>query len=163
MTHHPHLPLTRLFDALGAEDAEGWAESEAEEGLPQLARFRLLRAVWQDIDAWSTTAPQWVAAYRREGVAGGAVERAVRLGLTADELGEIAREVARETAFALLQGLDDPDRGDEPDEVAGRLPGWFLGELSARGEPTGRVLGALHEDLNEVEPQNPTRTEGDGA
>lgn len=161
MTHHPHLPLTRLFDALGAEDAEGWAESEAEEGLPQLARFRLLRAVWQDIDAWSTTAPQWVAAYRREGVAGGAVERAVRLGLTADELGEIAREVARETAFALLQGLDDPDRGDEPDEAAGRLPGWFLGELSARGEPTGRVLGALHEDLNEAEPQTPTRTGGD--
>ncbi|MEU2248190.1 hypothetical protein [Streptomyces sp. NPDC019224] len=154
--------LARLFDALGAEDAEGWAESEAEEGLPQLARFRLLRMVWQDIDAWSTTAPQWVAAYRREGVAGGAVERAVRLALTAEELGEIAREVARETAFALLQGLDDPARGDVPDEVEGRLPGWFLGELSARGEPTGRVLGALHEDLNETEPQTPTsRTGGD--
>ncbi|MEU2022103.1 hypothetical protein ABZ565_08050 [Streptomyces sp. NPDC016469] len=155
-------PLVRLFDVLGAEDAEGWAESEAEEGLPQLARFRFLRMVWQDIDAWSTTASDWVAAYRRAGAAGGAVERAVRLGLTADELGEIAREVARETAFALLQGLDDPARGDEPDEVAGRLPGWALAELSARDEPTGRVLGALHEDLNETEPQTPTsRTGGD--
>ncbi|WP_330312261.1 hypothetical protein OHS17_12810 [Streptomyces sp. NBC_00523] len=154
--------LTRLFDALGAEDPEGWAESEAEEGLPQLARFRLLRTVWQDIDAWSTTASDWVAAYRRDGAAGGAVERAVRLGLTAEDLGEIAREVARETAFALLQGLDDPDRGDEPDEVAGRLPGWFLGENSVRGGPTGRILNALHEDLNETEPQTPTsRTGGD--
>ncbi|MFC8536850.1 hypothetical protein ACFUJY_23425 [Streptomyces sp. NPDC057249] len=148
--------LARLFDALGAEDAEGWAESEAEEGLPQLARYRFLRMVWQDIDAWSTTASDWVAAYRAAGAAGGAVERAVALGLTADELGEIAREVARETAFALLQGLDDPARGDEPDEVAGRLPGWALAELSARAEPTGRVLGALHEDLNETEPQTPT-------
>ncbi|MCX0244191.1 hypothetical protein [Streptomyces drozdowiczii] len=161
-------PLVRLFDALGAEDPEGWAESEAEEGLPQLARFRLLRMVWQDIDAWSTTATDWVAAYRRDGAAGGAVERAVRLGLTVEDLGEIAREVARETAFAMLQGLDDPDRGDEPDEVAGRLPGWFLGENSAHGGPTGRILNALHEDLNEAEPQTPTsrigsRTGGDTA
>ncbi|WP_405937040.1 hypothetical protein OG338_10395 [Streptomyces sp. NBC_00726] len=148
--------LVRLFDALGAEDPEGWAESEAEEGLPQLARFRFLRLVWQDIDAWSVTASEWVAAYRRAGAAGGAVERAVRLGLTPEELGEIAREVARETAFALLQGLDDPERGDEPDEVAGRLPGWTLTELSACDEPTGRALGALHEDLNETEPQTPT-------
>lgn len=154
--------LTRLFEVLGAEDAEGWAEAERD--LPQLARYRFLRMVWQDIDAWSTTAPDWVAAYRREGVAGGAVERAVRLGVTPDELGEIAREVARETAFALLQGVDDPERGEVPDEVEGRLPGWFLGELSEHGEPTGRVLGALHEDLNEAEPQTPTtrtRTEGD--
>ncbi|THA31005.1 hypothetical protein E6R18_18575 [Streptomyces sp. A1277] len=154
--------LTRLFEALGAEDAEGWAESEGEEGLPQLARYRFLRMVWQDIDAWSTTAPHWVAAYREEGVAGGAVERAVRLGLTAVELGEIAREVARETAFALLQGMDDPERGEVPGETEGRLPGWFLGELSERGEPTGRVLGALHEDLNETEPQSPTSSSTGG-
>lgn len=152
--------LTRLFEALGAEDAEGWAE--AEQDVPQLARYRFLRMVWQDIDAWSTTAPHWVAAYREEGVAGGAVERAVRLGLTAVELGEIAREVARETAFALLQGMDDPERGEVPGETEGRLPGWFLGELSERGEPTGRVLGALHEDLNETEPQSPTSSSTGG-
>lgn len=152
--------LGGLFEALGADDPQGWAESEDEENLPQLARYRLLRMVWQDIDAWSQTAPHWVEAYRREGVAGGAVERAVRLGLTPAELGEIAREVARETAFGLLQGLDDPARGDLPPGTEGRLPGWRLGELSARGEPTGRVLGALHEDLNETEPQSPTRTTG---
>ncbi|WP_406450803.1 hypothetical protein OG782_14025 [Streptomyces sp. NBC_00876] len=147
--------LTGLFEALGADDASGWAESEAEEGIPQLARFRFLRMVWQDIDAWSSAAPHWVEAYRKEGLAGGAVERAVRLGLTPAELGEIAREIARETAFALLQGMDDPDRGDVPPGTGGHLPGWRLAELSPRGEPTGRTLGALHEDLNETEPQSP--------
>ncbi|WP_406096326.1 hypothetical protein [Streptomyces sp. NBC_01013] len=148
--------LTGLFEALGADDPSGWAESEAEEDIPQLARFRLLRMVWQDIDEWSTAAPHWVEAYRSEGLAGGAVERALRLGLTPAELGEIAREIARETAFGLLQGMDDPARGDVSPGDGARLPGWRLAELSPEGEPTGRTLGALHEDLNEAEPQSPT-------
>lgn len=148
--------LAGLFTALGADDPEGWADSEVEEGIPQLARYRFLRMIWQDIDVWSTAAPDWVAAYREEGLAGGAVERAVRLGLSDAELGEIAREVAKETAFGLLHGMADPSDGDLPPEVERRLPGWCLAELSPEGEPTGRVLEALHEDLDELEPQGPT-------
>ncbi|MFD0026218.1 hypothetical protein [Streptomyces sp. NPDC058382] len=147
--------LTGLFDALGADDAVGWAESEAEENLPQLARYRFLRMVWQDIDVWSTAAPHWVEAYRGDGVAGGAVERALRLGLTPAELGEIAREVAKETAFGLLHGLAGPADGDLAPETEARLPGWHLAELAPDGRPTGRVLDALHEDLDETEPQGP--------
>ncbi|MFF1925601.1 hypothetical protein ACFVW8_34140 [Streptomyces sp. NPDC058221] len=157
MTDIDELPeLTGLFEALGADDAAGWAESEAEENIPQLARYRFLRMVWQDIDAWSAAAPDWVEAYRKDGPAGGAVERALRLGLTAGELGEIAREIAKETAFGLLHGLADPADGDLPPETEARLPGWCLAELSPEGRPTGRILGALHEDLDEVEPQGPT-------
>ncbi|THA70202.1 hypothetical protein E6R60_30265 [Streptomyces sp. A0642] len=148
--------LTVLFQALGADDASGWAESEAEEDIPQLARFRFLRMAWQDIDAWSSAAPAWVEAYREGGPASAAVERALRLGMTPGELGEIAREVARETAFGLLCGLADPGDGDLPPETVARLPGWRLAELSPEGEPTGRILGALHEDLDEVEPQGPS-------
>lgn len=157
MTDIDELPeLTGLFEALGADDAAGWAESEAEENLPQLARYRFLRMVWQDIDAWSTAAPDWVEAYREGGLAGGAVERALRLGLTPDELGEIAREIAKETAFGLLHGLADPTDGDLPPETEARLPGWCLAELSPEGRPTGRILDALYEDLDEAEPQGPT-------
>lgn len=43
--------LTGLFTALGADDAE------AEENIPQLARYRFLRMVWQDIDGQSAAAP----------------------------------------------------------------------------------------------------------
>ncbi|MFC8238036.1 hypothetical protein [Streptomyces sp. NPDC056663] len=147
--------LTGLFEALGADDARGWADSEAEENIPQLARYRFLRKVWQDIDAWSSAAPDWVEAYRKEGLAGGAVERAVRLGLTPGELGEIAREVAKETAFGLLYSLADPTDGDLPPEVEEQLPGWCVAELSPQGKPTGRILDALYEDLDELEPQGP--------
>nr|WP_199884526.1 hypothetical protein [Streptomyces sp. CB02488] len=153
----PELPeLIGLFEALGADDAAGWAESEAEENLPQLARFRFLRMVWQDIDAWSAAAPGWVGAYREDGPAAAAVGRALRLGLTPDELGEIAREIAKDTAFGLLQGLAGPADGDLPPGTEARLPGWCLAELSPEGRRTGRVLDALHEDLDEVEPQGPT-------
>ncbi|GAA2977542.1 hypothetical protein [Streptomyces fulvorobeus] len=147
--------LTALFEALGAEDARGWAESEAEENLPQLARYRFLRMVWQDIDAWSSAAPHWVEAYRAHGPASAVVQRASKLGLTPGELGELAREIARETAFGLLHGLADPADGDLPPEVEVHLPRWRLAELSPQGEPTGRVLAALHEDLGEVEPPAP--------
>ncbi len=153
----PELPeLIGMFEALGADDAVGWAESEAEENIPQLARFRFLRMVWQDIDAWSAAAPGWVEAYRADGPAGAAVERALRLGLTPAELGEMAREIARDTAFGLLQGLAGPADGDLPPGTEARLPSWCLAELSPEGRPTGRVLDALHEDLDEVEPQGPT-------
>ncbi|MFH8436690.1 hypothetical protein ACH4A3_15895 [Streptomyces sp. NPDC018007] len=144
--------LTTLFDALGADaDARDWAESEVEEGLPQLARYRLLRTVWQDVDAWSTAAPRWVDAYRADGAAAGAVDRALAAGLAPDDLGTLAREIARETAFGVLRALADPVDGSLPAEVEARLPGWRLAELDAEGVPTGRHLDALHEDFAELE------------
>ncbi|QKW43377.1 hypothetical protein [Streptomyces microflavus] len=146
--------LTALFEALGADgDAPDWAESEAEEGLPQLARYRLLRTVWQDVDAWAAEAPRWVAAYRTDGVAAGAVDRALAAGLTPEDLGELAREVARETAFGVLYALADPADGSLPAEIEEQLPSWRLAELDPAGEPTGRHLDALHEDFAGLEPR----------
>jgi hypothetical protein len=46
--------LTRLLAALGADDPQVWADSEAEEDIPQLARYRLLRALAQDVRAWNS-------------------------------------------------------------------------------------------------------------
>ncbi len=149
--------LTALFQALGAgDDAPDWAESEAEEGLPQLARYRLLRTVWQDVDAWGTEAVRWVDSYRTDGVAAGAVDRALAAGLTPEDLGELAREVARETAFGVLHALADPADGSLPAEVEEQLPGWRLAELDPAGEPTGRHLDALHEDFAALEPKGST-------
>lgn len=149
--------LTALFRALGADDdAPDWAESEAEEGLPQLARYRLLRTVWQDVDAWGTEASRWVDSYRTDGVAAGPVDRALAAGLTPEDLGELAREVARETAFGVLHALADPADGSLPAEVEEQLPGWRLAELDPVGEPTGRHLDALHEDFAALEPKGPT-------
>ncbi len=86
----------------------------------------------------------------------GAVDRALAAGLTPEDLGELAREVARETAFGVLHALADPADGSLPAEVEERLPGWRLAELDPAGEPTGRHLDALHEDFAALEPKGPT-------
>ena len=38
--------LTAVFEALGADDAEGWIKSQLEEGIPQLHRFLFLAKAW---------------------------------------------------------------------------------------------------------------------
>ncbi len=64
--------LTELFRNLGADDPAGWARSQLEEGLPQLARFLFLRQAWKlvvkpDDSGWITAARQIDAS--RPGVA----------------------------------------------------------------------------------------------
>jgi len=41
--------LTALFAKLGARDAESWAQSQIEEGIPQLQRFLFLRQAWRNV------------------------------------------------------------------------------------------------------------------
>src|SRR5262245_24806012 len=41
--------LTELFRKLGASDPEGWASSQIEDGIPQLARFLFLRQAWKNV------------------------------------------------------------------------------------------------------------------
>jgi hypothetical protein len=39
--------LAATFRKLGARDPEGWADSQVEEGIPQLARYLFLRQAWR--------------------------------------------------------------------------------------------------------------------
>ncbi|MGW2828846.1 hypothetical protein [Streptomyces sp. NPDC001286] len=149
--------LGRLLAALGAEDPQGWAESEVQENLPQLARYRLLRALSQDIEAWDTASID-----------------SLRAGMKAEgahptdpvaEAAWIARAVARETVFGILYRLADPDSDDLPTDLRQQLPGWVLMETTPAGEPTHRVLDALHEDLDTMDspaeaPRSRTVAEG---
>lgn len=130
--------LVRLLTALGAgaDDARGWAESEVREGFPQLARYRLLRALAQDVQAWDAV-----------------TVAALRYGTSqAEDVIDIARAVARETTFSVLYRLSDPDSDDLPVDLQRQLPGWALVETTPVGELTGRVLGAVYEDLNTLDP-----------
>ncbi|MFD3565018.1 hypothetical protein ACFWVU_35965 [Streptomyces sp. NPDC058686] len=143
--------LAKLFAALGAADPESWARSEIEEGLPQLARYRLLRAVAHDVAGWERAALRWTEAYQHGGPASDAMARALAAGVSVDDLGTIAREVARETAFGLLYRLSDPADDTAPAGVEDELPSWELVEVSATGEATGRVLAGLYEDMAELD------------
>ncbi|MGW2828843.1 hypothetical protein [Streptomyces sp. NPDC001286] len=146
-----------LLEALGADDPQGWAESEVEENLPQLARYRLLRALSQDIEAWDNASIDSL----RDGM------KAEGAGPT-DPVAEtawIARAVARETVFGVLYRLADPDSDDLPTDLRHQMPGWVLMETAPAGELTYRVLDALHEDLDTLDspaeaPRSRTVAEG---
>ncbi|MER5449047.1 hypothetical protein ABT065_26000 [Streptomyces sp. NPDC002764] len=149
--------IRRLLAALGADDPQGWAESEVEENLPQLARYRLLRALSQDIEAWDNASIDSL----RDGMT---AEEARPSDPTA-ETTRTARAIARETVFGILYRLADPDSDDLPTDLRQQMPGWVLMETTPAGEPTHRVLDALHEDLDTMDapaeaPRSRTVAEG---
>ncbi|WP_405723951.1 hypothetical protein OG607_16560 [Streptomyces sp. NBC_01537] len=120
--------LTRLLAALGADEPQVWAESEADENIPQVARYRLLRGLAQDIRAWNEASVG--ALGENPGAEGTAIGRALELGVTPQDLSKIARLIARETTFNVLYRLADPDSDDLQPDLRKELPGWVLVETA---------------------------------
>ncbi|MCO5967471.1 hypothetical protein [Actinoallomurus soli] len=134
------LELSERFAGLGAEDAEDWARSELAEDLPQLARFLLLRQVWE----------QAINGFDRPGAID-AVPAAARLldsGADRADLITLARRAALDAAFAVLYALDVPNLDVDDDS----LPGWSVHETSGDGGRPGRHMDGLHEDLLIMDP-----------
>jgi hypothetical protein len=129
----------RLRD-LGAPDPAGWAASEAREGIPQQARFLFLRAMWPDvIDRWSSE-----DAIRKLPVGA----RLLDGGASVTDVARLLRGVAYETAFAVVDRVDEGYDPAAPDDA----PGWTLIETDREGNATGRIVGGLHEDLLILDP-----------
>lgn len=133
--------LRRYLTQLDAPDPEGWTRSEIEEDIPQLARFLVLRRLWPDaVDAWhdNPAALESVPAARR----------LLNRGASRADLAQFARAVAYEAVATLLTTIEEGRDVEAPDGS----PGWALVETDMSGEPTGRVLRALHEDLAALDP-----------
>ncbi|MFD3454787.1 hypothetical protein ACFWVC_21745 [Streptomyces sp. NPDC058691] len=132
--------LRTQFEALGAADAPDWARSEVDENQPQLARFMLLRSLWRGaIDGWASPgALEQVAAARR----------LLDAGANRDDVVLLARAVAYEAVFAVV---DELDAGGDVN-VSGIDVGWVVMESGEDGSPTGRRLSGLHEDLLTMDP-----------
>lgn len=174
--------LAETFRALGAGDPEGWAVSEVEEDIPQLARFLLLRRLWRSAWQWKLPPEAWFAEVESEPAGGADVEedddtptlvpdaydgaeqdedgdppflaaqQAVQRILASGADPEDLREVAR--AIFLHTAFDAVQTVDEGhDPAAGEgMPGWLLTEVGGDLVLTGRVIPALHEDLLTTEP-----------
>ncbi len=151
--------LVEKFQAAGADDPESWARSEIRENIPQLARFCFLRSLWPHmIDAWRQHT-EWIdrsihAAERDPNGsfadAGVAIRHMLALGGTREELASIARMVAHETAFSVLQRIDE---GVDWDYTADQgYPTWELRGIGPDDLPTGRSIDGLHEDLLTMDP-----------
>ena len=146
--------LTKRFRALGAPNPEGWARSQLEEGIPQLARFLFLREAWRCVvpDGDTTWIDREIASADRHPnapytVAGQALRRLRALGASDAELTDLVRSKQAELLLALCDLLDDPAL-EEP-EAAGVA--WALVEVDDDGEILGGIP-ALHESVLQTDP-----------
>ena len=132
--------LTRRMTELGAPDPAGWARSEIGEGIPQQARFLFLRSIWPDlIDPYKEE-----EAIRRIP----AVARLLDAGASLPDVVIGLRAVAYETAFGVVERIDEGRDLDAPDDS----PGWALVETDEQSTLTGREVGGLHESLLSLDP-----------
>ncbi|MGF6883481.1 hypothetical protein ABIA39_006971 [Nocardia sp. GAS34] len=132
--------LRTQFEALGADDPAGWARSEISENIPHLARFVLLQSLWRGaIDGWDRPgALEQVPA----------AQRLIAAGVDRADLARLARAVAYEAVFAVLDELDE----GRAVNASGVDVGWLVMESGEDGSPTGRMLSGLHEDLLTLDP-----------
>lgn len=149
--------LAETFRALGADDPESWAGSEAAEDIPQLATFLLLRKMWMDAGADLDDARQWIdhlmEAYAKQpdapfADAGPALGRMMAAGIDPNDVVSVARMVMYDTLFSAVHTLDEGVDVDAPEGT----PGWLLIETDAEGVPTGRAIQGLHESLLSMAP-----------
>jgi hypothetical protein len=141
--------LVAAFRAAGCEDAEGWARSELEENIPQLARYLLCKTIWEhSIEPW-----------REEGALDDFSEaRAlIAAGADAETLRRLGGKIAYETMTAIVNAIDQGEYVG-PAHVPDDAPGWVIIETDGKSfEPTGRRAGFIHESILAADP---TGTEG---
>ena len=147
--------LTALFAKLGARDAESWAQSQIEEGIPQLQRFLFLRQAWRNVLEEHST--DWIERHIEEferypdgpyaGV-GAALKRCLAKGVSRQDLSEVARGLQAQMLFGLCFTLDDPDF---PEEELRDLS-WGLFQVDAEDKPIPPRIGGLHESVLDTDP-----------
>jgi hypothetical protein len=146
--------LTELFEHLGAPDAAGWARSQAQEGIPQLARFLFLRQAWRSVVADGDT--EWIGGQIENATSnphgpfaatGLALQRLLETGADTLDLSDVVRGMQGELLFALCYLLSDPG----VIEPAVEDVSWALVQLDADGQVLGEI-GALHESVLETDP-----------
>jgi hypothetical protein len=146
--------LIEIFTKLGARDPEQWARSEAEEGIPQRARFLFLRQAWKLVvdendETWIAKAEEQSRSRPNQpGAAiGPALERLIASGASNEDLTTVVRVKQWELLAALCYLLDDP--GDIESEVQDIA--WQLYQVDDKGQPTTAISG-LHESVLEMDP-----------
>jgi hypothetical protein len=148
--------LSEVFRDLGAADYEERARSEVEENTPRLATFLALRKMWRHAMPWTDDPSGWIEVVVEEADdpnapfpdAGQALRRMLAAGADPGDVLTVARMVALETLFSAVRTVDDGRDHNAPDDT----PGWLLMETDPEGEPTGRVVSGLHEEVLFLEP-----------
>lgn len=145
--------LTDIFSKLGADDPEEWAESQIEEGIPQLARYIFLKGCWDNIikdgdTSWINNQIDNTPVDSREPFSGiaHALRRLLDSGADPKDLIDLVRGAQAELLFSFCNQLDDPDSVEDNQYV-----NWGLVQLDDDDQPTNFISG-LHESVLETDP-----------
>ena len=146
--------LRSLFHKLGAPDPDGWARSQHDEGIDQLARFVFLREAWKAVVgpedlSWIERSIEYFKGKPHAPGAGSgpALERLLAAGAAPEDIHEVVRTMQYELLFSLCYLLEDP--GQLEAELADLS--WRLVRTNEDGEAIG-TIDSLHEDVLALDP-----------
>jgi len=133
--------LVSVFQALGVSDPEGWAHSEASEGIDQTARATVLRAL-ADCVVEGCSPEYWRKSSRS---AEAAFDTLLKQGADTKAIEELCVQSAFGAIWNFLRlssGIDEPKIN--PASIA-----WGILKVDADGKPVGEIP-ALYESWWEV-------------
>ena len=149
--------LIQHFRAMGAFDAESWAMSQMEEGIPQYSRFVFLRQAWKSIISdsdisWIDPLIQKSRLRPREPGAGAgpALERMLAAGASRQDIAEIVRIMQWQVLAGLAYQLSDSGVVEYPSDDLPQVK-WILFEVDEDGEPL-HPINQLHESVLDTDP-----------
>lgn len=137
-TLHRATEMASRLAAAGCDEPEGWISSEISEGIPQLARFALLKSIWENSLLPAIEAQFWLNGESKDRLS------KIDQVLNAQEKKELFTDIAKSLCFGILNVLDEGVYREE-------LPGWCVMEIDTNDEPTKRSVGGLHESIFEDE------------
>ena len=155
--------LITVFRTLGARDPEEWAQSEIEEGIPQLARFLFLKGCWDRIvldgdTEWIDNLLNNVPESSDDPYAGGAhaMRRMIDAGAAKEDISELVRASQAEFLAELCYLMEDSYGVDGNKDYVN----WAFVSLDEDDNPV-QIIGGLHESVLETDPtgreMRPTR------
>lgn len=145
------------FRAFGAEDPEGWARSQVEEGIPQYARLVFLWQAWKNVVGEGDVKwikPRITEAERHPRAPGAgigpALKRLLAAGASREDITEVVRVMQWELLHHIAYQLADPGIVDYPSDDLPRV-NWTLFEVDEDGQPL-HDIDCLHESVLDTDP-----------
>jgi hypothetical protein len=144
--------LTEVFRQHGADEPESWARSQLEEGIPQLAIFCFLKALWQGIVAedgkdWFGAEIEWAKSRPNDPCAqlGPALEEMLAKGVRREAIIDLIRVMQYSSIYYACLLLDGTRMVNLP------VKDWTLHQVDEEGRPVAIIQG-LHESLLSMDP-----------
>ena len=143
--------LIQAFVELGAEEPERWAASQLKEGIPQLARCSVLRALWDCVVTDDERSLQESIARvlhkSSEATTWHLMDSCLRLGVSITLMHQLVRSVQ----IDVLQNATYPLSGSPLAPSVSNVA-WGIFQTDEQGRPFGPQVSSLYESFISLDP-----------